>query len=216
MNILIMGAPGSGKGTFSNRLKDEIKLDHISTGDLFRENISNDTELGREAKSYMDAGHLVPDDLVNRMVLDYLKNKMDPEADGYLLDGYPRTLAQAEAFEEATKGTDLAVDHILYLDVPHEVLSKRILGRRSCPQCGEIYNIYFKAPATENVCDKCGHELTYRSDDNAESLKTRLEYYDRLTQPVIDFYNDRGLVASISADRDFEPIWADIVKELKK
>lgn len=214
MNILIMGAPGSGKGTFSNRLKDAYGLNHISTGDLFRENISNHTELGKEAKSYMDAGHLVPDDLVNRMVLDFLNNKMDDSGNGYLLDGYPRTLAQAKAFTEATEGTDHAVDTVLYLDVPHDILKKRILGRRSCPECGEIYNIYYKAPKQENICDVCGHELSYRSDDNEESLKTRLEDYDSLTQPVIGFYDERGQVAAIDADNDFETIWLQIEKAL--
>lgn len=214
MNILIMGAPGSGKGTFSNRLKDAYGLNHISTGDLFRENISNHTELGKEAKSYIDAGHLVPDDLVNRMVLDYLNNRMEKDGSGYLLDGYPRTLAQAQAFKEATAGSDLAVDKVLYLDVPHESLKKRILGRRSCPECGEIYNIYSKAPRQENVCDVCGHQLSARSDDNEESLKTRLEDYDALTQPVIDFYTSHGEAARIDADNDFETIWTQIEKAL--
>lgn len=209
-----MGAPGSGKGTFSSRLKETYNLDHISTGDLFRENISNSTELGIEAKSYIDAGHLVPDDLVNRMVLDYLKNKMPKDTDGYLLDGYPRTLEQAKTFKEATKGTDLDVDHILYMDVPHDILKKRILGRRSCPECGEIYNIYFKAPQKENVCDHCGHELSYRSDDNEESLKIRLSDYDALTQPVIDFYADHGQLKKINADADFDAIWSDIEKAI--
>lgn len=214
MNILIMGAPGSGKGTFSTRLKDAYHLDHISTGDLFRENISNNTELGQEAKSYIDAGHLVPDHLVNRMVMDYLSNRMDTQADGYLLDGYPRTLEQAQSFKEMTRGTDLEADHILYLDVPHESLKKRILGRRSCPECGEIYNIYYKAPQKENTCDKCGHELSFRADDNEESLKTRLQDYDSLTQPVIDFYNQHDQVHRINADADFETIWKDIVQAI--
>lgn len=215
MNILIMGAPGSGKGTFSTRLKDTYHLDHISTGDLFRENISNGTDLGKEAKSYIDAGHLVPDDLVNRMVLDYLKNRMNKDAEGYLLDGYPRTLEQARTFKELTDGTPLAADTVLYLDVPEEVLTKRILGRRSCPNCGEIFNIYFKPSKQEGICDKCGHELSFRADDNEESLKTRLGDYNALTLPVIEFYGQQGLLKKVDADRDFEAIWKDIQEALR-
>lgn len=216
MNILIMGAPGSGKGTFSSRLKETYNLDHISTGDLFRENISKGTDLGKEAKSCIDAGHLVPDDIVNRMVLDYLANRMDKSKDGYLLDGYPRTLEQAKTFKKMTDSTDLATDVVLYLDVPEDVLTKRILGRRSCPNCGEIFNIYFKPSAKEGICDNCGHELTYRADDNEESLKTRLGDYHALTEPVIGFYHNLGLLKKVDANRDFEAIWTDIVENLKQ
>ncbi|MBF0578421.1 adenylate kinase [Erysipelotrichaceae bacterium RD49] len=215
MNLLIMGAPGSGKGTFSSRLKDNYKLAHISTGDIFRKNIKENTALGQEAKSYMDKGLLVPDDLVNRLVLDTLQNLPDGAA-GYLLDGYPRTLEQAKAFDEATKGTANEVETVLYMDVPHEVLNKRILGRRTCPKCGEIYNIYFKPTKEENICDSCGNELSYRADDNEESLKTRLHEYDSMTQPVIDFYAAQDKVTTIDADNDFETIWDQIQKALAK
>lgn len=215
MNLLIMGAPGSGKGTFSSRLKDNYKLAHISTGDIFRKNIKENTALGQEAKSYMDKGLLVPDDLVNRLVLDTLQN-LPEGVSGYLLDGYPRTLEQAKAFDEATKGTPNEVETILYMDVPHDVLNKRILGRRTCPKCGEIYNIYFKPTKEENVCDNCGNELSYRADDNEESLKTRLHEYDSMTQPVIDFYAAQDKVSTIDADNDFETIWEQIQKALTK
>lgn len=213
MNLLIMGAPGSGKGTFSSRLKDHYGLNHISTGDIFRENIKNQTELGRLAKSYMDQGHLVPDEVVNNMVLDTVKKL--PEGQSYLLDGYPRTLAQAEAFDEMTKGTPQEVDQIIYMDVPHEVLTKRILGRRTCPNCGEIYNIYYKPTAVEEVCDKCQTRLTHRADDNEESLKTRLQEYDSQTAPVIGYYGRQNKVSLIHADRDFEEIWKDIEEALQ-
>lgn len=213
MNLFIMGAPGSGKGTFSSRLKDTYQIDHISTGDIFRKNIKENTPLGQEAKTYMDKGLLVPDELVNKMVLDTLQN-LPADSKGYLLDGYPRTLEQAKAFDEMTKGTAQEVDTVLYLDVPSEVLNKRILGRRTCPKCGEIYNIYFKPTKVENVCDHCQSELTYRADDNEESLAVRLGEYDRATRPVIDHYRDQNKVVLVDANRDFEAIWTDISANL--
>lgn len=213
MNLFIMGAPGSGKGTFSSRLKDTYQIDHISTGDIFRKNIKENTPLGQEAKTYMDKGLLVPDELVNKMVLDTLHN-LPADSKGYLLDGYPRTLEQAKAFDEMTKGTAQEVDTVLYLDVPNEVLNKRILGRRTCPKCGEIYNIYFKPTKVENVCDHCQSDLTYRADDNEESLAVRLGEYDRATRPVIHHYRDQDKVVLVDANRDFEAIWTDISANL--
>ncbi len=213
MNILIMGAPGSGKGTFSSRLKDEYKLNHISTGDIFRQHMSNNTPLGQKAKSYIEAGHLVPDELVNDMVLHTL-NEL-PENAGYLLDGFPRTLAQAKAFDKATKGTKHEVDRILFMDTPNDVLTKRIVGRRTCPKCGEIYNIYYKPTKVEGVCDNCQSELSSRADDNEESLATRLEEYEKMTRPVIDYYTAQDKVSLINANQDFENIWSEIKNELE-
>lgn len=209
-----MGAPGSGKGTFSGRLKDEYGVKHISTGDIFRENIKNQTELGMKAKSYMDEGHLVPDDIVNGMVVETLKN-LPADGAGYLLDGYPRTLAQAKAFDELTKGSDQSMDLVLYMDVPQDVLEKRITGRRTCPSCGEIYNIYYKPTQVENECDHCHTALTQRADDNAESLKTRLEDYNALTKPVIDYYADQDKVRVIHAEKTFDEIWEEIASALE-
>jgi adenylate kinase len=209
MNIFIMGAPGSGKGTFSSRIKDEFNLNHVSTGDIFRSNMQNNTPLGQEAKSYIEKGLLVPDELTNKMVEDYLQNLPDKK-NGYLLDGYPRTAAQAEAFDAWTKGTDSAVDLVLSMEVPYEVLTKRITGRRSCPKCHEIFNIYYKAPEKEGICDVCGAELTSRADDNEESLKVRLGEYDSSTAPVIEHYKEEGKAVSVDADRPIEEIWTDI------
>lgn len=209
MNIFIMGAPGSGKGTFSNRIKEEYNLNHISTGDIFRENIANGTPLGKKAQSYTESGKLVPDEVTNAMVADYLAN-LEDKKNGYLLDGYPRTLAQAEAFEKMTAGTDQAVDLIVSMEVPEDVLTKRITGRRTCKQCGEIYNIHFKAPAQEGICDVCGSALSQRKDDNEESLKTRLDEYRANTAPVIAHYEDKDMVAHIDADRSMDEIWPDI------
>lgn len=214
MNIFIMGAPGSGKGTFSSRIKDQYDLNHISTGDIFRANISQGTPLGLKAREYSEKGLLVPDEITNQMVADYLKNLPDRK-NGYLLDGYPRTLAQAKAFEEMTAGTPDAVDLVLAMDVPFDVLTKRITGRQTCKNCQEIYNIYTKAPAKEGICDKCGGELTQRKDDNEESLKVRLNEYASNTEPVIAYYDEKDMVKRIDADRPVEDIWTDIQDTLK-
>lgn len=215
MNIFIMGAPGSGKGTFSSRIKDEFNLNHISTGDIFRSNIKNETELGLQAKAYTEKGLLVPDEITNNMVKDYLSQLTDKK-NGYLLDGYPRTLDQAKAFEELTKETDLAVDVILAMDVATDELTRRITGRRTCKECGEIFNIYSKPPKTEGVCDVCGAELTQRKDDNEESLKTRLSEYAKNTEPVIAYYEEKGMVSHIDASKPMEEIWEEIKTVLNK
>lgn len=214
MNIFIMGAPGSGKGTFSSKIKEEYNLNHISTGDIFRANISQETELGLQAKAYAEQGKLVPDEITNKMVKDYLATLSDKK-NGYLLDGYPRTLDQAKAFEEMTDGTDLAVDVILAMDVPTDVLTRRITGRRTCKDCGEIYNIYSKPTKVEGVCDRCGGVLTQRKDDNEESLKVRLDEYSNNTEPVIDYYEKKNMVSHINADASMDEIWSSVKEALK-
>lgn len=214
MNIFIMGAPGSGKGTFSSKIKEEYNLNHISTGDIFRANISQGTELGLQAKAYAEQGKLVPDEITNKMVKDYLATLSDKK-NGYLLDGYPRTLDQAKAFEEMTDGTDLAVDVILAMDVPTDVITRRITGRRTCKDCGEIYNIYSKPTKVEGVCDRCGGELTQRKDDNEESLKVRLDEYSNNTEPVIDYYEKKNMVSHINADASMDEIWSSVKEALK-
>lgn len=214
MNIFIMGAPGSGKGTFSSKIKEEYNLNHISTGDIFRANISQGTELGLQAKAYAEQGKLVPDEITNKMVKDYLATLSDKK-NGYLLDGYPRTLDQAKAFEEMTDGTDLAVEVILAMDVPTDVLTRRITGRRTCKDCGEIYNIYSKPTKVEGVCDRCGGELTQRKDDNEESLKVRLDEYSNNTEPVIDYYEKKNMVSHINADASMDEIWSSVKEALK-
>lgn len=214
MNIFIMGAPGSGKGTFSSKIKEEYNLNHISTGDIFRANISQGTELGLQAKAYAEQGKLVPNEITNKMVKDYLATLSDKK-NGYLLDGYPRTLDQAKAFEEMTDGTDLAVDVILAMDVPTDVLTRRITGRRTCKDCGEIYNIYSKPTKVEGVCDRCGGELTQRKDDNEESLKVRLDEYSNNTEPVIDYYEKKNMVSHINADASMDEIWSSVKEALK-
>lgn len=214
MNIFIMGAPGSGKGTFSSRIKEEFQLNHISTGDIFRENIANGTELGLQAKAYTEKGLLVPDEITNNMVKDFLSN-LEDKKNGYLLDGYPRTLDQAKAFEALTEGTDLAVDKIVVMDVPFDELTRRITGRRTCKKCGAIYNIYSKAPKQEGICDQCGSELSQRKDDNEESLKVRLDEYAKNTEPVISYYDQKGMVTKIDASKSIEEIWPVLKEALK-
>ena len=215
MNIFIMGAPGSGKGTFSSRIKEEFDLNHISTGDIFRANIAGGTELGMQAKAYTEKGLLVPDEITNNMVKEYLSQLSDKK-NGYLLDGYPRTLDQAKAFEKMTEGTDLMVDEIVVMDVPFDELTRRITGRRSCKNCGEIYNIYSKPPVKEGICDKCGSELSQRKDDNEESLKTRLEEYAKNTEPVIAYYEEKGMVKRIDATAGIVEIWPVLKEALSK
>lgn len=215
MNIFIMGAPGSGKGTFSSRIKEKFDLNHISTGDIFRANIAGGTELGMQAKAYTEKGLLVPDEITNNMVKEYLSQLSDKK-NGYLLDGYPRTLDQAKAFEKMTEGTDLMVDEIVVMDVPFDELTRRITGRRSCKNCGEIYNIYSKSPVKEGICDKCGSELSQRKDDNEESLKTRLEEYAKNTEPVIAYYEEKGMVKRIDATAGIEEIWPVLKEALSK
>lgn len=215
MNIFIMGAPGSGKGTFSSRIKETFNLNHISTGDIFRANIAGGTELGLQAKAYAEKGLLVPDEITNKMVKDYL-SQLEDKKNGYLLDGYPRTLDQAKAFEEMTDGTDLAVDKIIAMDVSFEELTRRITGRRTCKNCGEIYNIYSKPSKEENVCDHCGHELSQRADDNEESLKVRLNEYANNTEPVIAYYDEKGMVSHIDASKSMDEIWEAIQETLNQ
>ena len=205
MNIFIMGAPGSGKGTFSSRIKEEFNLNHISTGDIFRENISKGTELGLKAKAYSEKGLLVPDEITNKMVKDFLST-LEDKKNGYLLDGYPRTLDQAKAFEEMTAGTDLAVEKIVVMDVPFDELTRRITGRRTCKKCGAIYNIYSKPPKVAEVCDECQSPLTQRKDDNAESLKVRLDEYSKNTEPVIAYYEEKGMVSKVDASKPIDEI----------
>ena len=216
MNIFIMGAPGSGKGTFSTKIKEEFNLNHISTGDIFRANIAGGTELGLQAKAYSEKGLLVPDEITNKMVKDYL-NTLEDKKNGYLLDGYPRTLAQAKAFEEMTEGTDLAVEKIVYMDVPFDELTRRITGRRTCKNCGEIYNIYSKPTKVEGVCDKDGGELFQRSDDNEETVANRLEVNIKQTKPLLDFYSQKeDVVENINGDQDIKVVFQDVKQILDK
>lgn len=209
MNILIMGGPGAGKGTMSAKIVEKYNVCHISTGDIFRSEIGNQTELGMMAKSYMDKGLLVPDEVTNQMVKSYLEN-LEDKKNGFLLDGYPRTIDQAKAFDALSAGSDLAIDTVIAMELDFSVLSGRITGRRLCRNCGEIYHMVTKPPKQEGICDKCGGELYQRKDDTEESLKVRLDEYSRQTEPVLDFYEEKGLVKHINADQPIEKVWQDV------
>lgn len=213
MNLLIVGAPGVGKGTMSRYLIKEYGVEHISTGDMLREAIANETEVGLKAKSFMDKGALVPDEIINEIIVERLGKGSNGK--GFLFDGYPRTLAQAKSLSEILKKLNLKIDAVINLNIDDEIVKKRITGRRTCPQCGEIYNIYFKPSKEEETCDKCGTKLSTRKDDNIESLKTRLEEFHKNTQPIIEYYNKDNLVKNINADQERDAEFADIKKSLE-
>jgi len=209
-HILIFGPPGAGKGTFSSQILILFpEINHISTGDIFRENLKNQTPLGLKAKGYMDKGELVPDSLTNELVKDRLERNVGKS---WLLDGYPRNLKQAEFLDEITN-----VDLFLLLDISREIITKRILGRYSCKNCGEIYNKYTLPPKTEGICDKCGAEIKFeqRGDDNEETLKNRLGTYEKNAKPIIKYYKKKKLMRKINAENTLELTEKDIKKILE-
>ena len=214
MNLLIMGPAGSGKGTFSERIIEHYGIKHISTGDMLREHVKSQTELGKLAAGYMNAGKLVPNDVVNQMV-EYTLGQDDCKA-GWLLDGYPRTLEQAYELEKITERIGRPIDTVIVLEVGLETLQDRITTRRVCPQCGAIYNIKSHPSKVPGICDQCGHELIQRKDDTLEELEVRMTEYHQNTEPVIDFYEATGLVHRIDGDRAREEIFGDIQEILDR
>jgi len=212
IKLILFGAPGAGKGTFSSQIKKVLPdIVHISTGDIFRENLKKETPLGLKAKSYMDKGELAPDDVVIDMIRDRL-NKEDVKNNGFILDGFPRTLPQAEALTEITE-----IDLLLLLQVSRDLIFKRILGRYGCKNCGEIYNKYTLPPKVEGICDKCGAEIKFeqRSDDNEETLKNRLETYEKNAKPLIKYYKKRGKLKKVDATDTLKFTEDDIKKILE-
>jgi adenylate kinase len=210
--VILMGPPGSGKGTQAARLTKDLSIPHISTGDLFRENMNQKTPLGEKAKGFINDGKLVPDELV----IDMLKDRISrPDCvKGYLLDGFPRTLPQAEAYESLVpRGVHVIV---LNLDVPDDVIVKRIEGRRSCKNCGNIHNIYFSAPAKEGICDKCGGALSQRADDNAEVVQERLRVYHSQTKPLIAYYEKKGLLHTVDGTEAPDVIFQKLLKLVRE
>lgn len=205
MKIIFLGAPGSGKGTHATRVKTELGVPHISTGDIFRENIKGGTPLGVLAKSYIDKGALVPDDVVIKIVEDRLKREDCKK--GFILDGFPRTIYQAEALKKIAD-----IDVVINLVVDDEAIVKRVAGRRMC-RCGETYNVAFLNGAT--TCAKCGGELYQREDDKEETVKSRLEVYHKETAPLIDYYRKEGLLKDVDGSKGIEAVYADILKVIK-
>ena len=208
MKIIMLGAPGAGKGTQAKMIADKYGVPHISTGDIFRANIKNGTELGMEAKKYMDQGLLVPDELTVRILLDRVAQ--DDCKNGYVLDGFPRTIPQAEVLDsELTKLGD-HIDYAIYVDVPDENIVKRMSGRRACLTCGATYHIEHVPPKKEGICDVCGSELVLRDDDKPETVKNRLNVYHEQTQPLIDFYTEKGVLKTVDGTVPMEEVFAAI------
>ncbi|MEV0281448.1 adenylate kinase [Streptomyces sp. NPDC050610] len=198
MRIVLVGPPGAGKGTQAAYLAKNLAIPHISTGDLFRANMSQGTPLGQEAKEYMNAGHLVPDSVTIGMAEDRMRQ--EDAAGGFLLDGFPRNLAQAEALDEFLKADGLGLDAVLDLEVPEDEVVKRIAGRRTCrTDSSHTFHVIYSPPKREGVCDKCGGELYQREDDSEDTVRKRLEVYHSETEPIIDHYKGQGLVVTISA-----------------
>lgn len=209
-----MGPAGAGKGTMSDLILKEYDIPHISTGDMLRDNVRNNTELGNLAKSYMDAGNLVPDDVIIAMVEKRLQE--DDCQKGYLLDGFPRTLVQAEAFEKIENKIGKPVECVIALEVGFDTLVERITGRRICPKCGAIYHIHNKPSKVEGICDVCDSELTQRKDDTVEQLTVRMDGYEKSTKPVIDFYDKRGIVSYIDASQETAAVFEKVKEALSK
>ena len=208
MKIIMLGAPGAGKGTQAKMIADKYGVPHISTGDIFRANIKNGTELGMEAKKYMDQGLLVPDELTVRILLDRVAQ--DDRKNGYVLDGFPRTIPQAEVLDsELTKLGD-HIDYAINVDVPDENIVKRMSGRRACLTCGATYHIEHVPPKKEGICDVCGSELVLRDDDKPETVKNRLNVYHEQTQPLIDFYTEKGVLKTVDGTVPMEEVFAAI------
>lgn len=212
MKIIMLGAPGAGKGTQAIKIADKYGIPHISTGDLFRSNIGNNTELGREAKKYMDAGKLVPDELTVRMLFDRVSN--EDCKNGYVLDGFPRTIAQAEVLEEEVGKRDDRIDFAINVDVPDDHIIRRMSGRRACPKCGATYHIEHVPPKKEGICDSCGEQLILRNDDAPETVQKRLNVYHEQTQPLIDFYDKRKILRTVDGTKDLQDVFQEIVKIL--
>lgn len=213
-NIILMGPPGAGKGTLAKQLKSSLDLVHISTGDMFRDNIKGGTELGLLAKSYIDKGHLVPDEVTINMLKARLAEK-DCEK-GFLLDGFPRTIPQAEALEKLSKEINRPIEVVVNLDCDNQELIRRISGRRVCKNCGAPYHVTTMKPKVEGVCDLCGGPLYQRADDNEEALKVRLDHYVKDTQPLLDFYKERGLLESFDSLKGSKELFNQVLEFLNK
>ena len=212
MKIVMLGAPGAGKGTQAKMIAEKYSIPHISTGDIFRANIKNGTELGKKAKSFIDKGQLVPDELTLDLIMDRFKE--DDCKNGYVLDGFPRTIPQAEALDEALKANGEKVDFAIDIDVPDENIVRRMGGRRACVNCGATYHIVYSPTKVEGKFDKCGEELIVRDDDKPETVLSRLEVYHNQTQPLIDYYNEQGILKSVDGTIDMKDVFNEIVKIL--
>lgn len=205
MKIVMLGAPGAGKGTQAQMIAEKFGIPHISTGDIFRANIKNGTELGKKAKAFMDAGQLVPDELTVELLLDRVK--AEDCAKGYILDGFPRTIPQAQVLTDTLARTGENIDFAINVDVPDENIVLRMSGRRSCPKCGASYHVSFIPPRQEGICDVCGSALIQRADDKPETVQNRLTVYHEQTQPLIDFYEKKGVLHTVDGTKDMKEVF---------
>ena len=212
MKIIMLGAPGAGKGTQAKKIAEKYQIPHISTGDIFRANIKNGTELGKKAKTYMDQGLLVPDELVCDLVVDRVQQ--DDCKKGYILDGFPRTIPQAESLDAALSRLGEAVDYAINVEVPDENIVKRMGGRRACVGCGATYHLVYAAPKKEGICDNCGAELILRDDDKPETVQKRLGVYHEQTQPLTDYYTKKGILKEVDGTMDMGDVFKAIVEIL--
>lgn len=208
MKIVLLGPPGAGKGTQAKSISNRYSIPHISTGDIFRKNISEEIPLGIEAKQYIDNGQLVPDEVTINMVKDRLT--WEDCKNGYLLDGFPRTVAQAEALQEFLESRDEKLDTALCIEVPSSFILERMTGRRVCLSCGASYHIKFNSPAVDGVCDVCGDNIIQRKDDVEETVKERLDVYERQTQPLIDFYKEKNLLSTVDGTKAINEVFEGI------
>ena len=212
MKIIMLGAPGAGKGTQAKKIADKYQIPHISTGDIFRANIKEGTELGKKAKSYMDQGLLVPDELTLELIMDRFQN---PDcANGYVLDGVPRTIPQAEALTAALEKNGETIDYAINVEVPDENIVARMSGRRACLACGATYHVVYAPTKEEGICDRCGEKLVLRDDDKPETVKKRLDVYHSQTQPLIDYYTKQGKLVEVDGTQNVDAVFDAIVKIL--
>ncbi len=212
MRLILLGPPGAGKGTQAANIVDKYKIPHISTGDIFRKNIKEGTELGKKAKEYIDGGQLVPDSLTIALVEDRLKQ--DDATDGFLLDGFPRNIAQAEALDTVLENMDQKLSSVINISVDPSILVERAVGRRICKNCGATYHIAFNPSKEEGVCDKCSGDLYQRSDDNEETVGSRIKVYSDETAPLIDYYTKQGVIINVDGQKDIKLVFEDIASAL--
>lgn len=212
LRIILLGPPGAGKGTQAQSISNKYSIPHVSTGDIFRKNITGGTELGILAKSYMDKGLLVPDNVT----IDLIKSRLKEEdtKNGFLLDGFPRTINQAEVLEEILAEVDVAIDAALLIKVPREFIIQRMTGRRVCPSCGASYHLEFNPPTQPSICDDCGAKLIQRNDDKRETVEERLEIYDFQTSPLIDYYTKKGIMKAVDGTKAINQVFEDIIEIL--
>ena len=213
MKIIMLGAPGAGKGTQAKLIAEKYGIPHVSTGDIFRANIKEGTDLGKEAKEYMDKGQLVPDELTVRILLDRVSK--DDCKNGYVLDGFPRTIPQAEVLDTEVAKMGDKIDFAIDVDVPDENIIRRMGGRRACLKCGATYHVEHIPPKTEGICDKCGSELVLRDDDKPETVQKRLEVYHKQTQPLIDYYSRQNILRTVDGTKEMNAVFSDIVRLLE-